>query len=755
MSTTKVSKYRHAKFSAVKKEQCMLDAKPSTTVWDLSNSVAANSSVLALPWASTGGSRVTILKHTDLGKLPSKVPQLLGHTSPVIDLAFNPFVESILATGSEDSTIRIWNVPPTGLTGDVSDSLLTLSGHGKKVGILQYHPSAANVLASASMDNTVKVWDLEKGLDRLTCALHGDQILSLNFNLDGSLVNTTCKDKKIRVIDLRSNTCVGEAISHEGLKAQRSVWAKRSNMIISVGFNKDQYRQMMVWDPRNITAGPAFVEDLDRLGGIMMPLVEEDTGMLYLAGKGDTTIKVFEVTSSFEEKPPIIFASDQPGQDTQKGLCFLPKTTVNPRNCELSKMIRVTGNTIQYLSMSMPRKLAATEFQVDVYPPTFSSEPALTASEYFGGGNAVPKTVSLQPLFDGVAMPTTSSGTFTAPTKNPLVDAVNNGKARVEKLRAELKAAEAELAKACESAGVAPASPTKHVDPTTAPAPAPAPPTGPAPPKAAPPMKGPPTKGAPPPPPPPPPPPMVFDDIPTGVPAPSTGGVNALFAEIQAKGNNITAGLKKVTDDQKLYKQKREIQPVNFDDLEKKKAQIESKETESRAAAKVNPKFELQGNRYIIQDQIGTSENPVRLSITETKMSYAIQVSRCSNFVLEIKGKVNCVNAVECKKVFLSLIDVVSTVQVTATTGAQVFVNGFVPCITVERSADVDLHLKSVERCRDIEIVSATSSAVNVIFPNEKDAEDLLERPVPEQYVTKVVMGPKGYKLVTGQSAHC
>jgi coronin-1B/1C/6 len=440
----KTSKYRFAKLNVPKKEHCFIDAKPSTSVWDLSNLIAANSTVFALPWASTGGGRVTVLKHTGIGKLPTKVPHLLGHTAPVIDLAFNPFVESILATASEDATIKLWSIPADGITADVTESAATLTGHGKKVGILAFHPSAANVLASASMDNTIRTWDIEKG-ERGNCTVHTDQIYSMDFNLDGSLVATTSKDKKLRIVDLRKNATVAEAIGHEGLKASRSVWAKKLNQIISVGFNKDQYRQMLIWDPRNLNA-PSHVEELDRLGSVMMPLVDEDTGMLYLAGKGDTTIKTYELCG--EEKPPILFCADHPGADTQKGLCFLPKSNVNPRECEMVKLLRVTGNLIQPISMVLPRKLASTTFQEDVYPPTFGPQPALRADEYFGGANAVPTTVSLLPLFEGTKMASGTTTTFTPTAKDPSEDAITAAKARVEKLRAELEVAKADLAKA-------------------------------------------------------------------------------------------------------------------------------------------------------------------------------------------------------------------------------------------------------------------------------------------------------------------
>jgi len=52
------------------------------------------------------------------------------------------------------------------------------------------------------------VWNTSTG-DRLSVIdAHPDTIFSISWNLDGSLFATTCKDKKIRVVDPRRGTVV-------------------------------------------------------------------------------------------------------------------------------------------------------------------------------------------------------------------------------------------------------------------------------------------------------------------------------------------------------------------------------------------------------------------------------------------------------------------------------------------------------------------------------------------------------------------
>ena len=69
-----------------------------------------------------------------------------------------------------------------------------------------WHPSAENVLASAGYDYKIVIWNTSSA-EQLAIleGYHPDIIYSFSWNYNGSLIATTCKDKKIRVIDPRKN----------------------------------------------------------------------------------------------------------------------------------------------------------------------------------------------------------------------------------------------------------------------------------------------------------------------------------------------------------------------------------------------------------------------------------------------------------------------------------------------------------------------------------------------------------------------
>lgn len=52
------------------------------------------------------------------------------------------------------------------------------------------------------------VWDVGKGEAARVIDCHPDVIYCMSFNRDGSLLATTCKDKKLRVIEPRSGIVV-------------------------------------------------------------------------------------------------------------------------------------------------------------------------------------------------------------------------------------------------------------------------------------------------------------------------------------------------------------------------------------------------------------------------------------------------------------------------------------------------------------------------------------------------------------------
>ncbi|KAI8340432.1 hypothetical protein BC941DRAFT_500067 [Chlamydoabsidia padenii] len=385
------SKYRHVYGTCAKREASYDNLRVSANAWD-TNMVAVNPLFLSVNWQSSGGGAFAVIPLSTVGKLPENYPLYRGHTGPVLDTAFNPFNDYVVASGAEDSKVMIWNIPE-----EYDENLeevtpvLKLSGHQRKVGQVLFHPVADNVLASASTDLTIKLWDIEKGQERQEITGHTEIIQSLAWNHNGSLIATTCRDKRLRIFDVRSNKIVQEGSGHQGIKGSRVVWLGDCDRLVTTGFSRMSDRQLNLWDSTNLEK-PIKSDFLDTSSGVNMPFYDADTKMLYLAGKGDGMIRYYEY-----ENDELFLLSEYKSIDPQRGMTFMPKRAVNVSECEVARAYKVGTTLIEPISFTVPRKSDA--FQSDIFPPAISDEPALTADEWFQGKDADPNTMDLEAGF--------------------------------------------------------------------------------------------------------------------------------------------------------------------------------------------------------------------------------------------------------------------------------------------------------------------------------------------------------------------
>jgi len=386
------SKYRHVFGTAHKRETCYDNLKITRSAWD-SDFIKASREYFAVVWESAGGGSLAVINFKQQGKLPSNLPLITGHKAPVLDLDFNPFNDRLVASASEDGYVKIWQIPAEGLTKNMDEAVQTLSGHKRKVGTVNFNPTANNVLATTSTDFSVKVWDIEKGEARNTIDGHGDIINSVAWNYDGSLLATTSKDKKIRIVDPRSGSIVHEKLAHEGVKGSRGIWLGSKGKFLSIGFNKTSEREYSLWDPAKLDT-PLTNATIDTSSGVLMPFWDDDTSVLYLAGKGDGNIRYYEVV---DEPPYIHFLSEYKSSTPQRGMAKLPKLSVDVGSCEIMRLLKLAGNLMEPIAFQVPRK--SDQFQDDIYPDTAAAEPTVTAGEWFSGKTAKPRLVSLAPGF--------------------------------------------------------------------------------------------------------------------------------------------------------------------------------------------------------------------------------------------------------------------------------------------------------------------------------------------------------------------
>ncbi|XP_063065852.1 zinc finger CCCH domain-containing protein 13-like isoform X2 [Engraulis encrasicolus] len=384
------SKFRHVFGQAVKNDQCYDDIRVSRVTWD-SSFCAVNPKFVAIIIEASGGGAFLVLPLHKSGRIDKAYPTVCGHTGPVLDIDWCPHNDHVIASGSEDCTVMVWQIPENGLTSALSEPVVVLEGHSKRVGIVTWHPTARNVLLSAGCDNVVIIWNVGTGEALITLdEMHPDVIFSVSWSHNGALICTACKDKKIRVIDPRKEQIIAEKDkAHEGARPMRAIFLADGN-VFTTGFSRMSERQLALWNPKNMEE-PITVHEMDTSNGVLLPFYDPDTNVVYLCGKGDSSIRYFEIT---DEAPYVHYLNTFSSKEPQRGMGYMPKRGLDVNKCEISRFYKLHERKCEPIIMTVPRK--SDLFQDDLYPDTAGPDPAIEAEDWFEGKNGEPQLISLR-----------------------------------------------------------------------------------------------------------------------------------------------------------------------------------------------------------------------------------------------------------------------------------------------------------------------------------------------------------------------
>ena len=260
-----------------------------------------------------------------------------------------------MASCGEDARVMVWEIPDdiACRKDHVTEPAVLLQGHNRKVGQVSFNPVAENILITASADYTMKLWDIEHGREVQEITGHQEVVQGMDWNWNGSLLATTCKDKKLRIIDVRANQIVQETAGHHGIKGSRVVWLGDTGYLATTGFSRSSERQVYLWSSGNMSSAVKQMA-IDTSAGILMPFYDADTKMLYLAGKGDGNIRYYEF-----ENDDLFYLSEYKSSEPQRGMAFMPKRALNIGECEVMRAYKVCNTAIEPISFTVPRKVSA------------------------------------------------------------------------------------------------------------------------------------------------------------------------------------------------------------------------------------------------------------------------------------------------------------------------------------------------------------------------------------------------------------
>lgn len=248
-------------------------------------------------------------------------------------------------------------------------------------------------------------------------------------------------------------------------------------------------------------------------------------------------------------------------------------------------------------------------------------------------------------------------------------------------------------------------------------------------------------KKAPPAAPPPPPPGYLQEKAQAGAkPKQPAEGMSAVFSEL-AKGDGVTAGLRKVTDDMKVKNRADRSGKVTAS------GPPASDRAPAPAAAKAArpAKTELQNNRKWAVENYRGDRNIV-LEVSNPK--HGVYLYNCEDCTVQIKGKVNAVSVDKCKRTGVLFDDVVAACEVVNSSGMQMQVTGKCASFQFDKCDGVQLFMSSESLAA--EVLTAKCSEINVSTPGASADDEPIEHALPEQFVSRFTNG----KFITEPVCH-
>ena len=293
-------------------EECVLD-ESFDALW----SVAASSPG---QYCAVGSRRGEVRVWKERGRLLHLVWQ--AHTDVVSTLAFSPD-GSILASGSWDGTLKLWNLP--------SGALLWRGRHTNSISCLAFSPDG-RLLASSGRDATVQFWDAHNGTN-LQILPHPGSVYRVTWSPDGGLlasgdfagsirlwqVQKTAPARCVQTIEGHTDRVLGLAFAPDGRTLASGSWDRtvklwevvNGRLLQTLSGHRDKVH-CVAWSPDGRTVASGSVDTTiwlyDVVQGHSQVALRGHSAAVYslaftsdsaslLSGGEDGTLRVWDVAS--------------------------------------------------------------------------------------------------------------------------------------------------------------------------------------------------------------------------------------------------------------------------------------------------------------------------------------------------------------------------------------------------------------------------------------------------------------------------
>ena len=134
--------------------------------------------------------------------MPIKV--LAGHLDRVYHVVFNKNIHNIVVSGSDDRTIRVWDINrPECNSIQVLGGYSVTGSHTANIRALEFLPEISWCLISGSWDSTIKLWDIRSGHCMFTLEDHNSDVYGITIHPERPFLFGSCsRDTTLRLFNI-------------------------------------------------------------------------------------------------------------------------------------------------------------------------------------------------------------------------------------------------------------------------------------------------------------------------------------------------------------------------------------------------------------------------------------------------------------------------------------------------------------------------------------------------------------------------
>ncbi|CAI2349371.1 unnamed protein product [Caenorhabditis sp. 36 PRJEB53466] len=393
------SKFRHVEVEQGQKSSRIFSnlRNVNTRLPPESNGVCCSNQFAAVPLAGLGV--VGIYNVDKPEKLADGVMDGIFNKVQITDLQWNPFDAGQLAVGTDCGQINLWRFTDADGPRNEMEPERTIKIGGEKIVSMRWHPLAQDLMAVALSNSSVELWDLSEPRLYSRFVKHTGGILSIAWSADGRRIASVGRDAVLYVHEPASpeQKCYERKAVVESTRAARVLFACDDRIIIVVGMTKSSQRQIQMYDATTTDLRHIYTQVIDQATQPLVPHYDYDSNVLFLSGKGDRVVNMFEVIYDSPYLLPLLpFMSPVGGQ----GIAFHQKIKCNVMAVEFQLGWRLSDKSLEQIGFKVPR-VKKDVFQDDLFPDALVTwQPVTTAAKWMAGHDVAPVFRSLKP--DGV-----------------------------------------------------------------------------------------------------------------------------------------------------------------------------------------------------------------------------------------------------------------------------------------------------------------------------------------------------------------